>query len=165
MRRHFAAWMIEQTSPQTLRHRSELIESPEGVRIRSLEAERDHGYQGFSHSASMLLPSEGFDAGEVLRAVEAERCTALHGVPTMFIAEMDHPTFEQRDLSSLRTGIVAGAPCPIEMMKRLVNYMGLAEITIAYGMTETRPISFHVRIDYRLERRVATDSRVHPHLP
>lgn len=117
-----------------------------------------------SHSASMLLPSEGFDAGEVLRAVEAERCTALHGVPTMFIAEMDHPTFKQRDLSSLRTGIVAGAPCPIEMMKRLVNYMGLAEMTIAYGMTETSPISFQTCIDDSLERRVATVGRVHPHV-
>jgi fatty-acyl-CoA synthase len=117
-----------------------------------------------SHSASMLLPDEGFDAGEVLRAVEAERCTALYGVPTMFIAEMDHSTFKQRDLSSLRTGIVAGAPCPIEMMKRVVDYMGLTEITIAYGMTETSPISFQTCIDDSLERRVATVGRVHPHV-
>ncbi len=117
-----------------------------------------------SHAASMVLPSEGFDAAEVLRAVERERCTALHGVPTMFIAEMDHPTFKQCDLSSLRTGIVAGAPCPIEMMKRLVSYMGLTEITIAYGMTETSPISFQTCIDDSLERRVATVGRVHPHV-
>lgn len=117
-----------------------------------------------SHGATMVLPGEGFDAGEVLTAVEAERCTALHGVPTMFIAEMDHPTFNERDLSSLRTGIVAGAPCPIEMMKRLVNDMGLAEITIAYGMTETSPIAFQTCCDDSLERRVATVGRVHPHV-
>jgi fatty-acyl-CoA synthase len=117
-----------------------------------------------SHAATMVLPGEGFDAGEVLTAVEAERCTALHGVPTMFIAEMDHPTFSERDLSSLRTGIVAGAPCPIEMMKRLVTQMGLAEITIAYGMTETSPIAFQTCYDDSLERRVATVGRVHPHV-
>ena len=117
-----------------------------------------------SHAATMVLPGEGFDGGEVLTAVETERCTALHGVPTMFIAEMDHPTFSERDLSSLRTGIVAGAPCPIEMMKRLVNQMGLAEITIAYGMTETSPIAFQTCCDDSLERRVATVGRVHPHV-
>src|SRR3546814_6896725 len=89
-----------------------------------------------SQGACMVFPGEGFDAKEVLEAVQAERCTALHGVPTMFIAELDHPDFGRYDLSSLRTGIMAGAPCPIEVMKRVVRDMGMREVTIAYGMNE-----------------------------
>jgi len=95
-----------------------------------------------AHGATMVFPAEGFDALEVLKAVSAERCTALHGVPTMFIAELDHPAFAGFDLSTLRTGIIAGAPCAVELMKRLIGEMHLEQITIAYGMTETGPLSF-----------------------
>ncbi len=116
-----------------------------------------------AHGATMVFPSEGFDALEVLRSVEAERCTALHGVPTMFIAEIDHPEFKRFDLSSLRTGIIAGAPCAIELMKRLIGEMHLNEITIAYGMTETGPVSFETSVHDPLERRVTTIGRVLPH--
>jgi len=116
-----------------------------------------------AHGATMVFPSEGFDALEVLRTVEAERCTALHGVPTMFIAEVDHPEFASFDLSSLRTGIIAGAPCPVELMKRLIGEMHLAEITIAYGMTETGPVSFETSVHDPVERRVTTVGRVLPH--
>jgi len=116
-----------------------------------------------ARGATMVFPSEGFDALEVLRSVEAERCTALHGVPTMFIAEIDHPEFKNFDLSSLRTGIIAGAPCPIELMKRLIGEMHLNEITIAYGMTETGPVSFETSVHDPLERRVTTVGRVLPH--
>ncbi|WP_370151866.1 AMP-binding protein [Ferrovibrio sp.] len=117
-----------------------------------------------SHGACMVFPGEGFDAKDVLEAVQAERCTALHGVPTMFIAELDHPDFGSYDLSSLRTGIMAGAPCPIEVMKRVVRDMGMREVTIAYGMTETSPVSFQSGVDDPLERRVATVGRIHPHV-
>ena len=117
-----------------------------------------------SHGACMAFPGEGFDPVEVLGAVEAERCTALHGVPTMFIAELDHPEFGRFDLSSLRTGIMAGAPCPIEVMKRVVSDMGMKEVTIAYGMTETSPVSFQSSTDDPLERRVSTVGRIHPHV-
>jgi fatty-acyl-CoA synthase len=117
-----------------------------------------------AHGAAMVYPSEGFDPLATLEAIEAERCTALHGVPTMFIAEMDHPDFAKFDLSSLRTGIMAGSPCPIEVMKRAVERMHLSEITIAYGMTETSPVSFQCSIDDPLERRVATVGRVQPHI-
>ena len=117
-----------------------------------------------SHGACMVFPGEGFDPVEVLGAVEAERCTALHGVPTMFIAELDHPEFGRFDLSSLRTGIMAGAPCPIEVMKRVVSDMGMKEVTIAYGMTETSPVSFQSSTDDPLERRVSTVGRIHPHV-
>jgi fatty-acyl-CoA synthase len=116
-----------------------------------------------THGAAMVFPSEGFDPLATLEAVEAERCTALHGVPTMFIAEMDHPDFKKFDLSSLRTGIMAGSPCPIEVMKRAVELMHLKEITIAYGMTETSPVSFQSSTEDPLERRVSTVGRVHPH--
>ncbi|HZU90856.1 MAG TPA: AMP-binding protein, partial [Stellaceae bacterium] len=117
-----------------------------------------------THGAAMVFPSEAFDPLATLEAVEAERCTALHGVPTMFIAEMDHPDFDKFDLSSLRTGIMAGSPCPIEVMKRAVGRMHLSEITIAYGMTETSPVSFQSATDDPLERRVATVGRVQPHI-
>ena len=116
-----------------------------------------------AHGATMVFPSEGFDPLEVLRTIEAERCTALHGVPTMFIAEVDHPEFKRFDLSSLRTGIIAGAPCAIELMKRLIGEMHLEEITIAYGMTETGPVSFETSVHDPLERRVTTVGRVLPH--
>jgi len=117
-----------------------------------------------SHGSCMVFPGEGFDPLEVLSAVEAEHCTALHGVPTMFIAELDHPEFKRFNLSSLRTGIMAGAPCPIEVMKRVVSDMGMREVTIAYGMTETSPVSFQSSTDDPLERRVSTVGRIHPHV-
>jgi fatty-acyl-CoA synthase len=117
-----------------------------------------------THGAAMVFPSEGFDPLATLETIAAERCTALHGVPTMFIAEMDHPEFKRFDLSSLRTGIMAGAPCPIEVMKRAVSSMHLREITIAYGMTETSPVSFQSSTSDPLERRVSTVGRIHPHL-
>lgn len=117
-----------------------------------------------THGACMVFPGEGFDAREVLETVAAERCTALHGVPTMFIAELDHPDFGKYDLTSLRTGIMAGAPCPIEVMKRVVTDMGMREVTIAYGMTETSPVSFQSTTDDPLERRVSTVGRIHPHV-
>ncbi len=114
--------------------------------------------------AAMVFPGEVFDAGATLAAVSEERCTALHGVPTMFIAELDHPEFERFDLSCLRTGIMAGSPCPIETMKKVVARMNLREITIAYGMTETSPVSFQSSFDDPLERRVTTVGRVQPHV-
>jgi fatty-acyl-CoA synthase len=117
-----------------------------------------------THGAAMVFPGEGFDPLATLEAVAAERCTALHGVPTMFIAEMDHPDFAKFDLSSLRTGIMAGSPCPIEVMKRTVERMHLGQITIAYGMTETSPVSFQSSTDDPIERRVSTVGRVQPHL-
>ena len=117
-----------------------------------------------THGSAMVYPSEAFDPLAALEAVEAERCTALHGVPTMFIAEMDHPDFAKFDLSSLRTGIMAGSPCPIEVMKRAVALMHLREITIAYGMTETSPVSFQCATDDPLDRRVSTVGRVQPHI-
>jgi fatty-acyl-CoA synthase len=116
-----------------------------------------------AHGATMVLTSEGFDPLAVLESVEAERCTALHGVPTMFIAELEHPDFHRFDLSTLRTGVIAGAPCPIELMKRLIGEMHLAEITIAYGMTETGPVSFETSVHDPVERRVTTVGRVLPH--
>jgi fatty-acyl-CoA synthase len=112
----------------------------------------------------MIYPAPGFDALSVLQAIESERCTALHGVPTMFIAELEHPDFDTFDLSSLRTGIMAGAPCPIEVMRRVTSRMNMSDITIAYGMTETSPVSFQSAADDSLERRVATVGRVLPHL-
>jgi fatty-acyl-CoA synthase len=117
-----------------------------------------------THGAAMVFPSEAFEPLAALEAVEAERCTALHGVPTMFIAEMDHPEFKRFDLQSLRTGIMAGSPCPIEVMKRAVDQMHLGEITIAYGMTETSPVSFQSSTDDPLERRVSTVGRIQPHV-
>ncbi|MGA3309939.1 MAG: AMP-binding protein [Xanthobacteraceae bacterium] len=117
-----------------------------------------------THGATMVYPSEGFDPLASLEAVEAERCTALYGVPTMFIAELGHPEFKRFDLSSLRTGIMAGSPCPIEVMKRCVSEMNMREVTIAYGMTETSPVSTQTSCDDPLERRVGTVGRVHPHV-
>jgi len=117
-----------------------------------------------THGACMVFPGEGFDPLATLQAVAEERCTALHGVPTMFIAQLDHPEFARFDLSSLRTGIMAGSPCPIEVMKRVVDKMHLSQITIAYGMTETSPVSFQSSTDDPLERRVSTVGRIQPHL-
>ncbi len=117
-----------------------------------------------THGATMVFPAAGFDPLSVLETVAAERCTALHGVPTMFIAELEHPRFAEFDLSSLRTGIMAGAPCPVEIMRRVIDKMHMREITIAYGMTETSPVSFQSAPDDPLERRVSTVGRVLPHL-
>jgi fatty-acyl-CoA synthase len=117
-----------------------------------------------THGACMVFPGEGFDPLATLQAVAEERCTALHGVPTMFIAQLDHPEFSRFDLSSLRTGIMAGSPCPIEVMKRAVGNMHLSEITIAYGMTETSPVSFQSSTEDPLERRVSTVGRIQPHV-
>lgn len=117
-----------------------------------------------SHGAAMVYPGEGFDPGKTLRTVEAERCTALYGVPTMFIGELDHPEFDSFDISSLRTGIMAGSPCPIEVMRKVIERMHLQQITICYGMTETSPVSFQSSVDDTVERRVSTVGRVLPHL-
>ncbi len=117
-----------------------------------------------THGACMVIPGEGFDPLATLETVTAERCTGLHGVPTMFIAELEHPRFAEFDLSSLRTGIMAGSPCPIEVMRRVVSEMHMAEVTIAYGMTETSPVSFQTVPDDPLERRVDSVGRIHPHL-
>jgi len=117
-----------------------------------------------AHGATIVYPNDGFDALTVLQTVQAEKCTGLHGVPTMFIAELDHPRFAEFDLSSLRTGIMAGSPCPTEVMKRVVEQMNLREITIAYGMTETSPVSCQSSVDTPLDRRVSTVGLVQPHL-
>ncbi|HEX5210468.1 MAG TPA: AMP-binding protein [Pseudolabrys sp.] len=117
-----------------------------------------------THGAAMVYPGEGFDPLATLQAVEGEKCTALYGVPTMFIAELGHPDMKRFDLSSLRTGIMAGSPCPIEVMRRCVNEMNMSEVTIAYGMTETSPVSTQTSFDDPLERRVSTVGRVHPHV-
>ena len=117
-----------------------------------------------THGACIVIPGEGFDVLATLEAVQEERCTGLHGVPTMFIAELEHPEFHRFDLSSLRTGIMAGSPCPIEVMRRVVSEMHMAEVTIAYGMTETSPVSFQSTTDEPLERRVNSVGRVHPHV-
>ena len=117
-----------------------------------------------SVGARMIFPGEAFDPLATMQAVHEERCTALHGVPTMFIAQLDHPEFAKFDFTSLRTGIMAGAPCPIEVMKRVIKDMHMAEVTIAYGMTETSPVSFQSATDDPLEKRVATVGRVQPHL-
>ena len=114
--------------------------------------------------ATMVYPGEGFDPLVTLQMVEQEKCTALYGVPTVFIAELDHPDFAKFDLSSLRTGMMAGAPCPIEVMRRVNNLMNMREVTIGYGMTETNPASFQSATDDPLERRVSTVGRVHPHV-
>ena len=117
-----------------------------------------------THCAASVLPGEGFDPLAVLEAVAAERCTALHGVPTMFIAELEHPRFADFDLSSLRTGIMAGSPCPIAVMRRVVAEMHMPQVTICYGMTETSPVSFQSQTDDPLDRRVGTVGRVHPYV-
>jgi len=117
-----------------------------------------------THGATMVFPGESFEPKAVLDTVQAERCTGLHGVPTMFITLLDHPDFAQYDLSTLRTGIMAGSPCPAEVMSRVISKMHLGEITIAYGMTETSPVSFQSSVDDPVPLRVATIGRVHPHL-
>ena len=117
-----------------------------------------------SHGATMVIPSDSFDPTAVLEAIEAEHCTALYGVPTMFIAELNHPEFDLYDLSTLRTGVMAGSPCPVEVMKRCINDMNMPEVSIAYGMTETSPVSCQTRDDDDLDRRTSSIGRVHPHL-
>ena len=119
---------------------------------------------GVTCGATVVYPGEGFDAEATLRAVEHERCTALYGVPTMFIAELACPDFDRFDLSSLRTGVMAGSPCPVEVMKQVIGRMHMTGVTIAYGMTETSPVSFQSAVDDPLERRVSTIGRVQPHL-
>src|SRR4051795_12442147 len=117
-----------------------------------------------SHGATMVIPAPGFDPGITLRAIEDERCTAVYGVPTMFIAMQHHPSFVEHDLSSLRTGIMAGSVCPVEVMKHCVNDMNMSEVAICYGMTETSPVSCQTRIDDDLERRTSSIGRAHPHV-
>ena len=117
-----------------------------------------------SHGACMVIPAPAFDPVATLRAVQAERCTSLYGVPTMFIAELSSPDFADYDLSSLRTGIMAGSPCPVEVMKQVIERMSMTEVSICYGMTETSPVSTQTRADDSLDRRVSTVGRVGPHL-
>jgi fatty-acyl-CoA synthase len=117
-----------------------------------------------THGATIVIPAPGFDPAATLRAVQDERCTSLYGVPTMFIAELALPDFAQYDLSSLRTGIMAGSPCPVEVMKRVVSEMHMAQVTICYGMTETSPVSTQTTADDDMDRRVSTVGRVGPHL-
>ena len=117
-----------------------------------------------THGACIVIPAPGFDPAATLRATADERCTSLYGVPTMFIAELALPDFGNYDLTSLRTGIMAGSPCPVEVMKRVVSEMHMAEVTIAYGMTETSPVSAQTTADDDMERRVSTVGRVHPHV-
>jgi fatty-acyl-CoA synthase len=117
-----------------------------------------------SHGAAMVIPAPAFDPVATLEAVQAQRCTSLYGVPTMFIAELAAPGFAGYDLSSLRTGIMAGSPCPVEVMKQVIDRMGMTEVSICYGMTETSPVSTQTRADDSIERRVSTVGRVGPHL-
>src|ERR671927_819197 len=117
-----------------------------------------------THGACMVIPEAAFEPEATLRAVQEERCTSLYGVPTMFIAELEHPRFSEFDLSSLRTGIMAGSPCPIETMRRVVSEMHMEEVTICYGMTETSPVSTQTAAADPLEKRVGTVGRVHPHV-
>ena len=117
-----------------------------------------------THGATMVIPAAGFDAAATLRACASERCTSLYGVPTMFIAELGEPDLDDYDLSSLRTGIMAGSPCPVEVMKQVVARMNMGEVTIAYGMTETSPVSTQTSADDSLDKRVTTVGRVHPHV-
>ena len=117
-----------------------------------------------SHGATMVIPAPGFDPETTLRAIADERCTGVYGVPTMFIAMQHHPTFAEHDLSSLRTGVMAGAICPVDVMKRCIDEMNMTEVAICYGMTETSPVSTQTRADDTLERRTATIGRVHPHV-
>lgn len=117
-----------------------------------------------SHGAAMVIPGPAFEPAATLAAVQAERCTSLYGVPTMFIAELADPDFDSYDLSSLRTGIMAGSPCPVEVMKQVIERMGMAEVSICYGMTETSPVSLQTRRDDSVDQRVSTVGRVGPHL-
>src|SRR5215471_6653016 len=117
-----------------------------------------------THGACIVIPAPGFDPAQTLAAVQAEKCTSLYGVPTMFIAELALADFASYDLSSLRTGIMAGSPCPVEVMKRVISEMHMTEVTICYGMTETSPVSTQTSADDDMERRVSTVGRVHPHV-
>ncbi|WP_224368834.1 AMP-binding protein [Hyalangium versicolor] len=117
-----------------------------------------------SHGACMVIPSEAFEPLAVLQAVQSERCTSLYGVPTMFIGELDHPRFGEFDFSTLRTGVMAGSPCPVEVMKKVQSRMNMREVTICYGMTETSPVSTQSSLEDPLDRRVSTVGRVHPHI-
>ena len=117
-----------------------------------------------THGATMIYPCEGFEPLAVLKAVEKEKATALYGVPTMFIAQLEHPEFESFDVSSLRTGIMAGSPCPIEVMKKVQTLMNMSEVQIAYGMTETSPVSTQTRVGTSLEKQVSTVGQVLPHI-
>ena len=117
-----------------------------------------------THGAAIIVPAESFEPEATLRAIERHQCTSIYGVPTMFIAQLDHPTFSQFRLDSLRTGVMAGAPCPIEVMKHVMGRMHVPEITICYGMTETSPVSFQSAVDDPIEARVSTVGRIHPHV-
>ncbi len=117
-----------------------------------------------THGSAIIFPGPGFNPEEVLTAVQGERCTSLYGVPTMFIAELAHPDLKSFDLSSLRTGIMAGSPCPVEVMKQVISDMNMTDVTIAYGMTETSPVSTQTMTTDTIERRVSTVGRVHPHV-
>ena len=117
-----------------------------------------------THGACIVVPAPSFEPDATLAAVEAERCTSLYGVPTMFIAELGLPDFARYDLSSLRTGIMAGSPCPVEVMKRCIGEMHMEEVTICYGMTETSPVSTQTLTDDPIDKRVGTVGRVHPHV-
>jgi fatty-acyl-CoA synthase len=117
-----------------------------------------------THGSAIVVPGEAYDPVAVMETVQAERCTSLYGVPTMFIGELDHPRFGEFDFSSLRTGIMAGSPCPVEVMRRVQSTMCMAEVTIAYGMTETSPVSTQSATDDPLEKRVSTVGRIHPHV-
>ena len=117
-----------------------------------------------THGACMVVPEAAFEPGAVLEAVQQERCTSLYGVPTMFIAELNHPEFDRFDLSSLRTGIMAGSPCPVEVMREVIAKMNMREVTICYGMTETSPVSTQTAPDDEIDKRVGTVGRIHPHV-
>ncbi len=117
-----------------------------------------------THGSTMVVPGESYDALAAMETVQAERCTALYGVPTMFIGELDHPRFSEFDCSSLRTGIMAGSPCPVEVMRKVQSQMHMPEVTICYGMTETAPVSTQSSTDDPLDKRVSTVGRIHPHV-
>jgi len=117
-----------------------------------------------THGAAMIIPAEAYEPLAVMETVQKEKCTSLYGVPTMFIGELEHPRFKEFDFSTLRTGIMAGSPCPVEVMKKVQTVMHIPEMTIAYGMTETSPVSTQCATDDPLEKRVSTVGRVHPHV-
>ncbi len=117
-----------------------------------------------TRGATMIYPAESFEPGAVLETVQEERCTALYGVPTMFIAELAYPEFDRFDLSSLRTGVMAGSPCPVEVMRQVISRMNMREVEICYGMTETSPVSFQTHLDDPFEKRVSTVGQIHPHV-
>ena len=117
-----------------------------------------------SHGACIVVPGEAFDAGDTLATIQEERCTSLYGVPTMFIGQLNHPDFAQTEFSSLRTGVMAGSPCPVEVMRQVRDRMHITEITICYGMTETSPVSTQTRVDDPVAKRVGSVGRVHPHV-